>query len=76
MKLIFIFFIFIYLFTQAVAKPIVLSKEEQEFIKNTPIVKVGMMPDFTPFSYYIKNTPVGFEHELLDIISQKNRFDF
>jgi len=35
-----------------------------------------MMPDFAPFSYYIKNTPVGFEHELLNIISQRTGLVF
>jgi polar amino acid transport system substrate-binding protein len=37
---------------------------------------VAMMPDFTPFTYYIKNTPVGFEHDLLKIISQRTGLEF
>ena len=70
------FSILFFISIQAVAKPIVFTEEEKEFIKNTPMVKVGMMPDFTPFSYYIKNTPVGFEHELLNILSQRTGLVF
>lgn len=70
------FCILFFISIQAVAKPIVFTEEEKEFIKNTPLVKVGMMPDFTPFSYYIKNTPVGFEHELLNILSQRTGLVF
>ncbi len=70
------FCILFFISIQAVAKPIVFTEEEKGFIKNTPLVKVGMMPDFTPFSYYIKNTPVGFEHELLNILSQRTGLVF
>lgn len=70
------FCILFFISIQAVGKPIVFTEEEKEFIKNTPLVKVGMMPDFTPFSYYIKNTPVGFEHELLNILSQRTGLVF
>lgn len=62
--------------TQIFAKPITFTKEEKEFIKKNTLVKVGMMPDFAPFSYYTKNTPVGFEHELLNIISQRTGLVF
>ncbi|RXJ91543.1 diguanylate cyclase [Arcobacter sp. CECT 8983] len=61
---------------QADAKPITFTDKEKEFIKNNPLVKIGMMPDFTPFSYYIKTTPVGFEHELLNILSKRTGLIF
>jgi len=52
------------------------TPEEKKFIEENPYVKVGLMPDFTPFSYYIKNTPVGFEHDLLKIISNRTGLIF
>ncbi len=55
------------------ANSLSLTKEEKEFIKNNPIIKIAMMPDFTPFSYYIEDKIIGFEHDLLKIISKKNR---
>jgi polar amino acid transport system substrate-binding protein len=58
------------------AKPLILTEAEKSFIKSNPIVTVGMMPDFTPFSYYIEGEPVGFEHDLLDLISQKTGLKF
>jgi len=73
------FFLLIILFfitTQILANPITFTNEEKEFIKKNTLVKVGMMPDFAPFSYYTKNTPVGFEHELLNIISQRTGLVF
>jgi polar amino acid transport system substrate-binding protein len=60
----------------AIAEPIKFTKEEKEFIASNPIIKVGMMPDFTPFAYYIKNTPVGFEHDLLKMISKRTGLEF
>ena len=60
----------------AMANTIVLTKEEKEFIKTNPTVSVAMMPDFTPFSYYIEDKPVGFEHDLLKIISQRTGLNF
>lgn len=58
------------------AQDVILTEEEKNFISSNPIVTVGMMPDFTPFTYYIKNTPVGFEHDLLKIISEKTGLRF
>lgn len=65
-----------YLSVQLFAQSIDLTQQEKEYISNNPIVKVGIMPDFTPFSYYIKNTPVGFEHDLLKIIADKTGLEF
>jgi polar amino acid transport system substrate-binding protein len=77
MKILFIqaFFI-LYCSTQLLAQQIQLTDKEKAFIVANPIVKVAMMPDFTPFTYYIKNTPVGFEHDLLKIISKKTGLSF
>jgi polar amino acid transport system substrate-binding protein len=53
-----------------------LNKEEQLFIQNNPIIKVAMMPDFTPFSYSFEDTTIGFEHDLLEIVSQRTNLKF
>jgi polar amino acid transport system substrate-binding protein len=58
------------------ASSITFTTQEEDFIKTNPLVKVAMMPDFTPFSYYIENTPVGFEHDLLRIIAQRTGLKF
>ena len=52
------------------------TDDEKQFIAVTPEVKVAMMPDFTPFSYLIENTPVGFEHDLLKLISERTGLYF
>jgi polar amino acid transport system substrate-binding protein len=77
MKILFIQLLILCCFSiNIIAKPIDFTNEEKEFIKTNPTIKVAMMPDFTPFTYYIKNTPVGFEHDLLKIISQRTGLEF
>ena len=77
MKIVFIYIIFIFYFSiQLCAQSISLTDKEKDFINSNPTIKVGLMPDFTPFSYYIDNTIVGFEHDLLKIISQKTGLNF
>jgi polar amino acid transport system substrate-binding protein len=76
MRVFFILFYSLLFSIQVYANTISLTQEEKAFIKQNPIIKVGMMPDFTPFSYYIENTPVGFEHDLLKIITQRTGLQF
>ncbi|MBU2023444.1 MAG: transporter substrate-binding domain-containing protein [Gammaproteobacteria bacterium] len=77
MKKILITLLFLFLYSVgSIAKPLDLTKEEKGFIKDNPVVSIGMMPDFTPFSYYIEGEPVGFEHDLLNLISQKTGLKF
>jgi polar amino acid transport system substrate-binding protein len=77
MKLLFIQVILIFCFSiQSFANSITYTKEEIEFINSNPLIRVAMMPDFTPFSYYIGDTLVGFEHDLLKIISEKSGLKF
>ncbi len=66
----------LYFCISSAANTLILTKEEKEFIKTNPTVSVAMMPDFTPFSYYIDDKPVGFEHDLLKIISQRTGLKF
>jgi polar amino acid transport system substrate-binding protein len=60
----------------SLANTITFSKKEQLFMQNNPSIKIAMMPDFTPFSYYLEDKPVGFEHDLLKIISKKTGLKF
>ena len=77
MRFLFIQLLVLFCFsTNIMAQTIKFTKEEKAYIASSPIVKVGMMPDFTPFTYYIKNTPVGFEHDLLNIISKRTGLIF
>ena len=77
MKLLLIqLFILFYFSLNIIAQPIKFTNEEKGFIDSNPIIKIGMMPDFTPFTYYIEDTPVGFEHDLLKIISKKTGIKF
>ena len=77
MKILFIQLFLIFCFSiEILASSINFTKEEKEFIEKKPLVKVAMMPDFTPFSYSIKDTSVGFEHDLLEIISKRTGLEF
>ena len=77
MRILFIELFFLLCFSiVSMANTLVLSKEEKEFIKTNPTVTVAMMPDFTPFSYLLDDKPVGFEHDLLKIISKKTGLKF
>jgi polar amino acid transport system substrate-binding protein len=77
MKIFFIQLTLIFCFSiQSMADSITFNKEEKEFINTNPLIRVAMMPDFTPFSYYIGDTLVGFEHDLLKIISEKSGLKF
>ena len=77
MKILFIQILIIFSFSiNSFADSIKFSKKEKDFIASNPVIKVAMMPDFTPFTYYINSTPVGFEHDLLKIISQRTGLVF
>lgn len=77
MKTLFLLFLFLTVFPMnSLATPLELTEEEKAFVNTTPLVKVGMMPDFTPFSYLSEGEVVGFEHELLDVISEKTGLKF
>ena len=60
----------------ATVEAIDFTEEEKEYIALNPKVTVAMMPDFTPFTYFIEDTPVGFEHDLIKLISKKTGLYF
>jgi len=47
-----------------------LTQEENKYIK-TNIVKVGMLPDFPPFSLYEDGKLSGYSYDILELISKK-----
>jgi len=77
MKLVLTQILLITLFSiKALASPLHLTEEEKNFIQENTVVKIAMMPDFAPFTYEVNGKVVGFEHDLLDIISQKTGLTF
>jgi polar amino acid transport system substrate-binding protein len=58
------------------ASDIILTKEEKNFIALNPEIKIALMPDFSPFSFDEDNKIIGFENDLLTILSQKTALKF
>ncbi len=54
----------------------IFTKEELQFIKSSPIVKVGSIDSYTPFSFIEDGMKIGFTQELLEIISKKSGLKF
>lgn len=52
-----------------------LTQEEQSFIKDSK-VKIALMPDFSPFSFIEDDKVIGFENNLLKLISTKTGLKF
>ncbi len=77
MKVVFsqLFLMLIFSFS-AMASDVVLTDEERAFIARNPLITVAMMPDFTPFSYKAGTPLVGFEHDLLALITEKTGLRF
>lgn len=77
MKVILVQLILLLYFTiQSIAQPLNLTKEEKGFISSHPKIKIAMMQDYTPFTFLLDGKPVGFEHDLLKIISDKTGLIF
>jgi polar amino acid transport system substrate-binding protein len=68
-------FLLIYLFPTTI-NAINFTDEEKNFINTTQSVKIALMPDFSPFSYIVDDRVVGFEHDLLSLLSQKTGLKF
>lgn len=52
------------------------TDEEKAFIRNRPVVSIGMMPEFKPFSYYDRDDVYGYTRALLDLISSYSGIRF
>ncbi|WP_419769972.1 MAG: diguanylate cyclase [Candidatus Marinarcus sp.] len=69
-------FLLFYFSLHALAQPLNFTKEEKEFIATHPKIKISMMQDYTPFTFVEEGKPVGFEHDLLELISKKSGLKF
>ncbi len=68
---------FLFLFySNSLANNISFTKEEKSFLKSNPKVTIGMMADFTPFTYTLNDQAIGYEHDLLKIISKRTGLVF
>ena len=57
-------------------KNVLFTKEEINYIKTNPIIKIGMMSNFKPFSYIEQNKHQGFSVDLLNEISSISQLKF
>ena len=55
---------------------LILTNEEKEFIEENRKIKIALMPDFSPFSYIENDRVVGFENDLLQLVSRKTNLEF
>ncbi len=53
-----------------------LSKEEKEYIKKKSEVKIAILKDYMPFSYYTNGKSIGLSVDILEKISQKTGLKF
>ena len=53
-----------------------LTDGEKAFIRDHPIVSMGMLADFSPFSFTSQGRQAGYTASLLDIISEKTGIKF
>ncbi|MEA3352295.1 MAG: transporter substrate-binding domain-containing protein [Campylobacterota bacterium] len=52
------------------------TQEEKEFLQNIPVVKIGSINSYTPFSFLENNEKIGFTQDLISIISEKTGIRF
>lgn len=53
-----------------------LTPEEQRYLQRHPEATIAMMPDFAPFSYMVNDDIIGFEHDLLALLTDKTGLTF
>ncbi len=71
LNILFIFLINLFTFSYADNLGINLSKEEQEFIANNPVIHLGVDPKFVPFEFFNeKDEYVGIAADYLKLISE------
>ena len=56
--------------------PLFLSDGEEAFISEHPVVSMGMLADFSPFSFTSQGHQTGYTASLLDMISEKTGLKF
>jgi polar amino acid transport system substrate-binding protein len=69
--------IFIWVLIPITLLGITFTQQEKSFIQNNSSVNISLMPDFAPFSYKREEQAIiGFEHDLLDLLSKKTGLHF
>ena len=63
-------------FNSSTTNKIEFTLKEKEWIENNPKISIAMMPDFSPFSHIVNDKYIGFEHDILSLISQKSGLNF
>ncbi|MCB9096439.1 MAG: transporter substrate-binding domain-containing protein [Arcobacter sp.] len=58
------------------ADELILDENEKKFIEENKKIKIALMPDFSPFSYIENDRVIGFENDLLQLISNKTSLEF
>jgi len=64
------------IFSTVLFADISFTKEEKEFIKNSPPITIGSIDSYTPFSFLKGDQKVGFTQDLIELISQKSGLTF
>ncbi|MEI2624843.1 MAG: transporter substrate-binding domain-containing protein [Giesbergeria sp.] len=59
-----------------VIKKLTLTRTEEAFVRQHPVFKVGLMPDYEPFSFVSKGEVKGFSVALLDRIADSTGMRF
>jgi signal transduction histidine kinase len=67
-----LFLSFIFFISSINASEIRFTKQEQEWIKNNPKVTIATTKGFPPFSYIQENKLIGYEYDLIELISKKS----
>jgi len=57
-------------------KAVVLTEDENTFIRNNPAVSIGFMTDFDPFSFEVSGNLKGYTVSLLELITKKTGLKF
>ena len=53
-----------------------LTEREQRFLRNHPVISIGMIPDYAPFSFFAHDDVYGYTRSLLDLISSYSGLHF
>jgi len=50
--------------------------KERQFLRNHPVISIGMSPDYAPFSFFAHDDVYGYTRSLLDLISSYSGLHF
>ena len=58
-------------YKRVVGSGIILTEEEQNYISQTPIIRVGNEMDWPPFDFAENGKPMGYSVEFIELVAQK-----